>query len=155
MPRQINAAGLAIIKASEGLALKAYLCPAGVLTIGYGHTGNDVLPGQVITEAEAEEILQVDLQRFEDSVDRGLTAQARAATTGNQFSAMVSFCFNVGTQAFKKSTLLRKHNAGETQAAADQFLRWNKAGGRILEGLTARRRAERSLYLTPDGQEAA
>ena len=153
--RRINAAGLAIIRASEGLALRAYLCPAGILTIGYGHTGNDVMPGMVITAAEADAFLARDLEFFEERVDHALAAQARERTTGNQFSAMVSFAFNVGPAAFKDSTLLRKHNAGEYQAAADQFLRWNRARGRVLEGLTARRKAERSLYLTPAGGEAA
>lgn len=151
--RRINAAGLAIIKASEGLALNAYRCPAGVLTIGYGHTGNDVQPGMVITEAEADEILLRDVEFFEDRVDRALATFH--PTSGNQFSAMVSFCFNVGHQAFRDSTLLRKHNAGDAQAAADQFLRWDRAGGRVLPGLTSRRKAERSLYLTPGDGEAA
>lgn len=152
---RINREGLEIIKRSEGLQLHAYFCPAGKITIGYGHTGNDVMPGMVITEAEADALLVRDLEFFEERVDHALAPQARERTTGNQFSAMVSFAFNVGPAAFKDSSLLRKHNAGEAQAAADQFLRWNKAGGRVLEGLTARRKAERSLYLTPEHGEAA
>ena len=139
--RQINREGLAIIKDSEGLALKAYLCPAKVLTIGYGSTGPHVRAGMIITEAQAEELLRSDLRRFEDFV-----AAKCAPATDNQFSALVSFAFNVGERALADSTLRRKHLAGDYAGAADQFARWNKAGGRELAGLTKRRAREATLY---------
>lgn len=139
--RAINAAGLQIIKESEGLALKAYLCPANVLTIGYGHTGSDVKPGMVITEAQAEELLRKDLHRFEDAV-----AAAVPIATDNQFSAMVSLAFNIGEGAFAGSTLLKKHRAGDYAGAASEFGRWNRGGGRELPGLTKRRAKEAQLY---------
>lgn len=139
--RSINREGLQIIKDSEGLELKAYVCPAGVLTIGYGSTGNHVKPGMVITEAQAEELLRSDLRRFEDWV----AAHCKPATD-NQFSALVSFAFNVGEGALKDSTLRRKHLEGDYAGAAEQFARWNKGGGRELPGLVKRRAREAALY---------
>lgn len=139
--RSINREGLEIIKESEGLALKAYVCPAGVLTIGYGSTGNHVKPGMVITEAQAEELLRSDLRRFEDWVASHCTP-----ATDNQFSALVSFAFNVGEGALKDSTLRRKHLEGDYAGAAEQFARWNKGGGRELPGLVKRRAREAALY---------
>lgn len=139
--RQINEAGLAIVKDSEGLRLKAYVCPAGVLTIGYGSTGKHVKPGMVITEAEAEKLLRDDLARFERFVEMRC-----GPSNDNQFSALVSFAFNVGEQALATSTLRRFHTAGDYANAAKQFARWNKAGGRVLPGLTKRRAREAALY---------
>jgi lysozyme len=139
--RQINAEGLALIKEFEGLELKAYLCPAKVWTIGYGSTGAHVKPGMVITEAEAEQLLRKDLARFERAV-----ARACPIATGNQFSAMVSLAFNIGEAAFEKSTLARLHKAGDYRGAAEQFPRWNKAGGKVLAGLSRRRAREQALY---------
>lgn len=139
--RAINKAGLDIIKQFEGLELKAYVCPAGVLTIGYGSTGSHVKSGMVITEAQAEELLRSDLRRFEDFV-----AGNCAPATDNQFAAMVSLAFNVGEGALKDSTLRRMHMEGNYAGAAEQFKRWNKAGGRELPGLTRRRAAEAQLY---------
>jgi len=142
--RSINKAGLAIIKASEGLRLKTYLCPANVLTIGYGSTGSHVKPGMVITEAQAEELLRSDLRRFEDAV-----AKAAPNATDNQFAAMVSLAFNIGIGAFTKpSTVLRKHKAGDHVGAAEGFKLWNKGGGRVLPGLVKRRAVEAQLYRT-------
>ena len=141
-PRQISAAGLALIKRFEGLRLKAYRCPADVPTIGYGSTGAHVKMGMTITEAHAEQLLIKDLSRFEQGV-----AQLLKTATQGQFDACVSLSFNVGLAAFKGSTLLKKHNAGDYAGAADQFRRWNKAGGRVLAGLTKRREAERQLYI--------
>ncbi len=139
--RRINRAGLDIVKESEGLRLKAYICPAGVLTVGFGSTGPHVKPGMVITEAEAEQLLLNDLTRFEDAV-----AKACPVATSNQFSAMVSLAFNIGTSAFAGSTLAKKHNAGDYAGAAAEFARWNRGGGKVLPGLTKRRAREAQLY---------
>lgn len=140
--RRIGPQGLALIKRSEGLRLEAYKDPVGILTIGYGSTGAHVKPGMKITEQMAEQLLLDDLDRFE----RGVGALAGKMTPG-QFSALVSFSFNVGLTALETSTLLKKHLAGNYAGAADQFGRWNLAGGRVLPGLTTRRAAERALYL--------
>lgn len=137
MPVKINAEGLALIKRFEGCRLKAYRCPAGMWTIGYGHTG-DVEPGTSITQHQAEVLLGYDLERFEAAVPDA---------SPNQFSAMVSLAFNIGTAAFGASTLLKRFKEGKIQAAADQFPRWNKAGGKVLPGLVKRRAAERALFL--------
>jgi lysozyme len=143
MTRRINKAGLDLIKSFEGLALKAYLCPARVWTIGYGSTGAHVKPGMVITEAEAERLLREDLMRFEDAV-----AKAAPDATDNQFAAMVSLAFNIGEAGLRKSTVLRKHLAGDHLGAASAFAMWNKGGGKVLPGLTRRRAAEAQLYRT-------
>lgn len=137
----INDAGRAIIMQYEGCRLEAYDCPAGVCTIGYGHTG-DVKPGDKITHHQAEVILEFDLQKFEAEVSR-LAPKAN----GNQFSAMVSLAFNIGVAAFSKSTLLKEFNAGRLLNAANEFERWNKAGGKILPGLVKRRAAEKALFI--------
>lgn len=139
--RQIGAKGLALIKEFEGLELKAYLCPAKVWTIGYGSTGPHVKPGQVITEAQADALLQRDLDRFEDAV-----AKAAPGATQNQFDAMVCLAFNIGIGALLKSSVLRLHRAGEYRSAAEAFGMWVKAGGRTLPGLQRRRAREADLY---------
>jgi lysozyme len=141
MTRRIGPKGLALIKSSEGLRLTAYVCPAGVLTIGYGSTGAHVKPGMTITEAEAEALLREDLERFE----AGVEATAGEMTPG-QFSALVSFAFNLGLAALKSSTLLRMHKAGDFVGAARQFARWNRADGKALAGLSRRRESEADLY---------
>lgn len=145
MPRRaINRAGLDIVKRFEGLRLKAYLCPAKVWTIGYGSTGSHVKPGMTITAEQAEELLRSDLRRFEDCV-----AENAPDSTENQFSAMVSFAFNVGEGAFRESTLLRLHRDGRHELAAMQFHRWTRGGGKVLPGLVKRRAAEAALYSKP------
>lgn len=145
--RHINAAGLQILKESEGLELKAYRDPVGIWTIGYGSTGPHVTPGKVITEAQADDLLREDLTRFESWV-----AKNCAPATDNQFSALVSFCFNLGEGALKDSTLRRKHMEGDYVGAAAEFGKWNKArvGGVLKElpGLTKRRAREAQLYRT-------
>ncbi len=147
---KINDDGLLIIKSFEGLELRAYQDSVGVWTIGYGHTSAagppQVTPGMTITEAQAEQILRTDLGIFE----RGVQGALRVNTTSDQFSAMVSFAFNVGLGAYRDSTLLRKHNSGDFQGAANEFLRWVYAGGQVLPGLERRRQAERALYLSQD-----
>jgi lysozyme len=145
---KINDRGLALVKRYEGMRLEAYRCPASVLTIGYGHTGSDVREGMVITPGEAERLLMSDLARFETGVEAILGG---AKTTSDQFSALVSFSFNLGLQTLLKSTLMKRHKAGLYRDAAGQFREWNKArvNGQLvpLAGLTARREAERKLYL--------
>lgn len=136
--------GISLIKEFEGLSLGAYLCSAGVLTIGYGHTGG-VQKGDRITEKKAEELLQDDLKKFENGVLR----LVRVSLNQNQFDALVSFAFNLGVGNLGKSTLLRKLNDRDFKGAAAEFVRWNKAGGRELEGLTRRRNAEAELFSTP------
>lgn len=131
-----------IIKDAEGLELTAYKCPAGIWTIGYGHTGSDVWPGLTITKPEAEALLEKDLKRFE----KGISEMVKVGLTQGQFDALVSFTYNVGQEAFKNSTLLKRLNAGDYEGAAEQFQRWNKAGGKTLLGLIRRREAERKLF---------
>lgn len=136
-----NQAGVGLIKSFEGLRLKSYLDSVGVPTIGYGHT-KGVKLGQRITEAEAEKLLKADLGMFE----RGVTRLVTTPLNENQFAALVSFSFNVGLKALEQSTLLRLLNQGDYQRAANQLLRWNKAGGKVLPGLTRRRQAEKELF---------
>lgn len=144
---KINHAGKKLIKDAEGLRLEAYLCPAQRWTLGYGHVGADVLPGLTITEAEAEVLLETDLVLFE----KGVAAAVTVPLTRNQFSALVSFAYNLGLGRLIGSTLLRKLNAGDYDGAALEFLRWDKAGGKVLPGLTRRRAAEAALFMHDDG----
>ena len=144
-----NRAGMDIIRESESLRLRAYYCPAGVLTIGHGHTGDDVYEGQEITETQAIMLLIEDVEWAEEAVE----ALAPDWLNENQFSALVSFVFNVGFGAFESSTLLRKLRAGDVQGAADEFPRWNRSKGRVLRGLTTRRAKERELFLAPVREE--
>lgn len=145
---RINEKGLALIKEFEGCRLTAYRCPAGVWTIGYGHT-QDVKSGMAITKIDAERFLRQDIRRFEEAV----TSLVKVPVTSNQFSALVSFAFNVGVNSLRTSTLLKKLNKGDLNGAANEFLRWNKAGGKELPGLTRRREAERKLFLTIDKKD--
>lgn len=133
--------GIALIKDFESLQLKAYRCPAGVLTIGCGHTAN-VKEGDVCTESEAEEMLKQDLAKAESAVNA-----LGVEFTQNQFDALVSFCFNVGVEAFNHSTLRRKllvSRADET--LRHEFLRWKYVKGHVVRGLLRRREAEADLY---------
>ena len=146
----ISDKGLALIKQFEGLKLKPYLCSANVPTIGYGSTyyedGTKVkLTDPQITEQRASGLLLNVLKHYEKSVD----TFTRDDINQNQFDALVSFSYNVGTNALKNSTLLKLVNANpEDQFIREQFLRWNKAGGRALKGLTKRRSAEADLYFS-------
>ena len=136
-----------MIERDEGCVLHAYPDPAtggDPWTIGYGHTGPDVHPGLVITQTDAQALLEKDLEKFEDGVD-GLLADE--PTDDNQFSAMVSLAFNVGLGNFEKSSVLRFHNEGQYQQAADAFLLWDKAAGQVMPGLVRRRHQEREMYL--------
>jgi len=139
-----------LIKWFEGLSLKPYLCPANVPTIGYGSTlyanGARVrMSDRPLSQQEADVLLNHEVDKFAKIVD----SMTRDDVSQNQFDALVSFCFNVGGGALKSSTLLRKVNANPSDATIKaEFLRWNKAGGRVLKGLTTRREAEANLYFS-------
>jgi len=135
--------GLGLIKDFEGLRLKAYLCSAKVWTIGYGHT-KGVKAGDTCTLAEAEAFLVEDVKWVLVAVERTV----KVPLTPGQRAAVNSFIFNCGATAFRTSTLLRKINAGDYKGAADEFPRWNKAGGKVIKGLVRRRAAERKVFLS-------
>lgn len=139
---RISNDGIALIKFYEGLRLKTYLCSAGVLTIGYGHTGPDVRAGMTISEQEADDLLRKDLKRFEDGVE----SLVKVDLAEDEFSALVAFAFNVGLGNLKSSTLLRLLNNGDYSGAAAQFGRWAKAGGKTLPGLVKRRESESRMF---------
>ncbi len=140
---QTSEKGFDLIRKYEGLRFAAYVCPGGKLTIGYGHTGPDVYEGWKIDAEEANELLEHDVERFERSVNE----MVHVPMTQGMFDALISFSFNLGAGSLKGSTLLKKLNADDREAAADEFLKWNKAGGKVLAGLTARRESERELFL--------
>ena len=142
-----NEAGLNIIKSSEGCRLTAYADAGGIPTIGYGHTGADVVLGDTITQDRADTLLISDISRFEKGV--GALVSITTPLTSNQFSALVSFAFNVGLNTLKHSTLLRKLNEGDYEGAANEFPKWIHANGQILPGLATRRAAEQALFLQP------
>lgn len=138
-----NSRGLLLIKFYEGLELTAYLCPAMQLTIGYGHSGPDVYQGMRITANEAEKLLQGDVEQLEKQMASALTVQLNS----NQFSALISFAYNVGFNAFKKSTLLKVVNEGKDPTP--EFKRWINIGGKPSHGLKLRREAEADLFNSP------
>ena len=140
----VSETGIELIKKFEGCVLKAYKCPAGVWTIGYGHTAG-VKEGQTITKKEAEDLLKHDLITFETHVSNLITV----AINQNQFDALVSFCYNLGPGNLKSSTLLKLINAKNFNGAAEQFDRWVYTGGKKLNGLVKRRAAEKALFLQP------
>jgi GH24 family phage-related lysozyme (muramidase) len=149
---KVSAAGRKAIAGHEGVRLKAYPDPATggePWTIGCGHTSAAGLPkvykGLTITADECDDILSRDLATFERAVENAVTVSLNQ----NQFDALVSFTFNVGAGNFKGSTLLRKLNAGDYRGAADQFPVWNKAAGKVMQGLVSRRADERALFLKP------
>lgn len=142
MSRAIVSEMLDHIRRWEGLRLSAYRDPGGILTIGYGHTG-DVEAGQTITLDQAEDLLSEDLRTAQSAVER----LVKVPLTDRQYSALVSFVFNVGEGQFAESTLLRKLNRGDYSGAADEFLRWTRAGSVELPGLVERRRLEREFFL--------
>lgn len=144
-----SAACLDLIKRFEGChkmradgRVEAYLCPAGVWTIGYGSTGADIAKGMIWTLAQCEARFREHVGQFEEAVRRMVGQNA----TQGQFDALVSFAYNIGADALRRSTLLRKHNEGDYAGAADEFAKWNKGGGKVLAGLTKRRAAESALY---------
>jgi lysozyme len=148
---RVSDKGVDLIKAHEGLRLRAYLCPAGVWTIGYGTTGPHVYKGLVITKAEAEAFLQDHLVHFEQGV---LAAINPAVANQSEFDAMVSLCYNIGLANFRKSSVVRMFKAGNKTAAAEAFTLWVKAkdpktGKKVpLPGLVRRRAEEKTLFLS-------
>lgn len=147
MTRQINKAGLDLIRNFEGLKLKAYPDPAthgDPWTIGYGHTGHGVHPGQVITQDQATDLLLGDLETAEGFVER-----VAPKCTDNQFAALVSFAFNCGRRNLQTSTLLRMHNSHNFAVAKLEFAKWCHGNGQVMTGLVKRRAAEAALYATP------
>ena len=132
--------GLELIKNFEGCKLTAYRCPAGVLTIGYGHTG-DVKEGQKITQKKADALLKEDLEKFEKRVEK---YNWKYHFNQNEFDALVSFAYNIGNVDG-----LTKNGKRSRGQVADAILLYNKAGGKVLNGLVKRRKAEQALFLTP------
>ena len=145
---RISDKGISLIKQFEGLRLTAYQDSVGVWTIGYGWTqpvdGKLIRAGMTIKEETAERLLRTGLVGYESDVSK----LVKVKLTQGQFDALVSFAYNLGARALSTSTLLQKLNAGDNASAADEFPRWNKAGGKALPGLTRRREAERALFLS-------
>jgi GH24 family phage-related lysozyme (muramidase) len=140
--------GLNLIKKFEGCHLKPYQDPIGLWTVGWGHLIGDgkTLPIEwfrEITQQEADDLLKKDLMRFE----RGILRLCPNHLTQSRFDALISFSFNLGLGNLQASTLRRKHNRADIVGAAQEFLKWNKAGGKVFRGLTKRREAEAALYL--------
>lgn len=132
-----------LIKEFEGCKLEAYKCPAGVWTIGFGQTGPGIVEGLTISQSIANGMLLDEIGNVSDQVSQVVGMHASQA----QFDALVCFTYNLGIGNLKSSTLLKKLKAGDKAGAAEEFLRWNKAGGKVLAGLTRRREAERKLFL--------
>lgn len=150
----INQKGIELIKHFEGLRLTGYIDPVGIPTIGYGHTGPEVKVGETISEAEADQILRTDLEKFAT----GVRNRIAVTVSNNAFAALVSFAFNTGLGNFGSSTLLKKLNAGDAKGASKEFPRWVKGtinGKKVtLPGLVRRRKAERNLFDSADGAGA-
>lgn len=146
---KINKEALELIKSFEGLELTAYKDAVGVWTIGYGHTAMAGAPapkaGMKLTVKEAEDLLLRDLIKYEQPVRNYVTVPLN----DNQYGALVSFCYNLGGGNLKQSTLLKRVNAKDFAGAAKEFAKWNKAGGKVLKGLTRRRAAEAALFIKP------
>lgn len=141
---KVSDRGLEVIRIFEGFSPRPYICPAGYLTIGYGHV---VRPGEVfvvIDEGKAEELLREDVRIYECKVLKLI----KVPLTQGQFDALVSFTYNLGAGALQRSTLRMKLNRGEYLDAADEFPKWVWAGGRKLRGLIRRRMEERKLFLS-------
>lgn len=136
--------GLDLIETAEGLSLTAYRDGAGIWTIGYGHT-QSVRPGMVITAAQAQAFLRMDIRNAEAAVNTLVCVNL----TQNQFDALVDFTYNLGRGTLAESTLLRKLNQGDTEGAAAEFDRWIHAGGKVEQGLVTRRASDRALFERP------
>lgn len=145
---RISENGINLIKQFEGCKLTAYQDSVGVWTIGYGWTqpvdGKTVAKGMVITQQKANQLLTEGVAQYE----KGVTNLVTVSLNQNQFDALVDFAYNLGVNALKGSTLLKKLNTGDYAGAANEFTKWNKAGGKELAGLTRRREAEKSLFLS-------
>ena len=147
---QVSKEGLDLIKKHEGYRDNAYLCPAKVWTIGYGNTfyesGRKVKEGDVISKDKAERLLECVVEDFA----RNVRSTIKVPLNQNQFNSLVSFAYNLGIGNLRSSTLLRKVNANPGDPTIfNEFLRWNKAGGKVLNGLTKRRQEEANLYFEP------
>lgn len=140
--------GLNLLKSFEGCELTAYQDSVGVWTIGYGWTqpvnGKPVSKGMTISQDTADSLLCSGVVQYE----KGVTGLVKVVVNQNQFDALVDFAYNLGVKALEGSTLLKKLNTGDYAGAADEFPKWNKAGGKVLNGLVKRRAAERSLFLS-------
>lgn len=149
---KVNKAGINLIKKYEGFRSRAYRDAVGVWTIGYGHTSMAgaprVTPGLTISRAEGEAILARDVQKFADKI----APLIKVRLNDNQFSALVSFAYNVGVGGFRRSSVLKRVNAGQYDGVPHRLSLWVKAGGQTLTGLVRRRAAEGELFLTDDRQ---
>ena len=142
----ISDVGLDLIKLHEGCKLVAYPDPGSggdPWTIGYGHTGSNIVPGLHISQEQADDYLRRDLAWVEKCINNSV----KVDLTQGEFDALCSFVYNLGCSALGKSTLLAKLNAGDSDGAAQEFGRWTKAGGRVLQGLVVRRKAEMDVFL--------
>ena len=137
----ISAEGKALIKKFEGCKLEAYRCAAGVWTIGYG-TIKNVERGQTITQQQADDMFDHEMKEYETYVNTAVTVPL----SQNQFDALVSWVFNLGNGNLQASTMLKVINSGDHAGVPAQIKRWNKAGGKVLDGLIRRREAEALLY---------
>ena len=138
---KISQEGLALIKRFEGCRLEAYKCSANVLTIGYGHTGG-VKETDTITQEEADELLEKDVLKFEEYVEDNVIVELDQS----QFDALVAWTFNLGPGNLRESTMLKKLNDSDYTSVPSEMKRWNKAGGKTLDGLIRRRNAEALLF---------
>lgn len=138
--------GINLIKEFEGVELHAYKPVSTEVhyTIGYGSYGSHVTKDMVISKEEAEELLKKDLVRFEEAV----TSYVTVSINQNQFDALVSFAFNLGQGSLQRSTLLKLLNNNDHEGASNEFWKWRKAGGKVLQGLVRRRAAEKDLFIS-------
>jgi len=143
---RVSTKALQLLKEFEGFRAAPYLCPSGVVTIGYGHTAGVTMQSEPITEQLAAAVLALDVRRYEEAVEAAVTVPL----SQSEFDALVCWTFNVGVSAMRTSTLLRAINAGDRAAAAVEFLKWDKGrqGNKLvtLPGLTRRRQTEKALF---------
>lgn len=152
MRLKVSDVGVNLCKEFEGFFSKAYKCPAGVWTVGYGTTminGRPVNPNDQMTEKEAHDYLLIDLQKHLDQGAKYIRPEIASRLNQNQIDAIASFVYNVGPGGLSKSSFLRLLNQGDFVNCSEKLLLWNKAGGRVLRGLTRRRHAEKKLFDTP------
>ena len=145
--KNFGPAGLALLKSFEQCRLEAYPDQGGIWTIGWGHTGPDVVQGLKCNQAQADAWLVADTARAAWAVNTSLTPEAAAQINQNQFDALTCFTFNVGIKAEAHSTMLTLINNGRFREAADEFPKWNHVNGAVSAGLSRRRAAEQALFL--------
>ena len=141
----ISKTGLELIKTAEGFSPEAYQDIVGVLTIGYGTattSGASITSGMVISEAKATEMLMQEVSKIETQISKNV----KVPLTQGQIDALISFAYNLGVHALLTSTLWKKLNAGDITGASKEFMKWNKAGGKEVKGLTNRRKAEQAIF---------